>query len=97
MERKDTEQRLQAIRPQLERERRGREEAERELRDKRAQIEDLTKRLDDANEKILVARQFAAKISQLKEDLETVQAKRDILREEVRVEQGIVDGMQVSR
>ena len=44
MERKDTEQRLQAIRPQLERERRSREEAERELRDKRAQIEDLTKR-----------------------------------------------------
>lgn len=29
-------------------------------------------RLDDANEKILVARQFAAKINALKEDLERV-------------------------
>ena len=31
-------------------------------------------RLDDANEKILVARQFAAKINALKEDLERVDA-----------------------
>ena len=96
VERKDTEQRLQAIRPQLERERRSREEAERELREKRAQIEDLVKRLDDANEKILVARKFQQEIQNLKTDLETVRKKRDRVREELRAEQSLVDAQQAT-
>jgi len=86
-ERKDAELRLQNIRPTLERERAGREEAERSLRDKRAQIEDLTERLHDANEKILVARKFAGKLQELDMKLKDCREKRDVVRVQLRDEQ----------
>jgi len=92
-ERKDAELRLQNIRPTLERERAGREEAERSLRDKRAQIEDLTERLHDANEKILVARKFAGKLQELDMKLKDCREKRDVVRVQLRDEQSKVNNM----
>jgi len=90
-ERKEADLRLQAIRPQLERERRGREESEKALRDKRHQIEDLRKRLDDANEKIVVARRFATEIEELQKDTASFRDKRELKREELRSKQKSVD------
>jgi len=90
-ERKEAEHRLQAIRPQLERERRGREEAERSLRDMRANIEDHVKQLDDANEKILVAREFAGQIEEIKRARELVTTERKSEWEKIRELKGEVD------
>eukprot|EP00656_Telonema_subtile_P011329 TRINITY_DN15585_c0_g1_i1.p1 TRINITY_DN15585_c0_g1~~TRINITY_DN15585_c0_g1_i1.p1 ORF type:complete len:515 (-),score=102.32 TRINITY_DN15585_c0_g1_i1:59-1603(-) len=57
--RKDSEQRITDLRPELERQRAAREDAERVLRDQRQRLEDVTQRLETATTNLQVASHYA--------------------------------------
>ena len=53
--RKDADQRITELRPELERQRAAREDAERVLRDQRQRLEDVTQRLETATTNLQVS------------------------------------------
>jgi len=80
---KDSEQRLQELRPELERCKAAREDSERVLRDQRQRLEDSTRRLENATTNLQVAAGYAAQKREMEQALETetqnlIAVKRDL-------------------